>query len=268
VHYYENELEDDFAENNGNLENVKIDKNYKYLHKNIFWRIGSFIVYRLIFLVPVNIYAKLKFGLKIEGKQKIKNYKKQNKKGYFVYHNHTQEILDAFLPTIINFPTKAYIIANSDNVSIKGLKTANKMMGALPVPEDKESTRNFLEAINHHLEKGKAISIYPEAHVWPYYIGIRNFKSVSFKYPVKQNVPVFSCTTTYQKNKKGKAKVVLYIDGPFYPKVDLGLKQAQKDLRDEVYNKMQERAQNSNIEVIKYRLKNTIIEKIGKPINK
>ena len=41
--YYENELEDDFAVNNGNIQKVKIDENYKYIHKNIFWKIGAFI---------------------------------------------------------------------------------------------------------------------------------------------------------------------------------------------------------------------------------
>ena len=255
VRYYENELEDDFAENNSNIEKVKIDKNYKYLHNNIFWKIGAFIVYRLVFYLPAIIYAKVKFGLKIEGKEKIRNYRKQNKIGYFVYHNHTQEILDTFLPSIVNIPTKAYIIANSDNVSIKGLKTANKMMGAIPLPEDKDSTKNFLQSINYHLQKGKPISIYPEAHVWPYYTGIRNYKTASFKYPVKQNVPVFSCTTTYQKNKNGKANIKLYIDGPFYPNVDLPIKQSQEELRNKVYNAMVEKAKLSNIEIIKYKKK-------------
>ena len=256
IKFFENELEDDFAENNSNIKKVKIDKNYKYLHKNIFWKFGAFIVYRLVFYVPAFIYSKVKFGLKIEGKEKIKNYKKHNKKGYFVYHNHTQEVLDTFLPSIVNIPKKAYIIANADNVSIKGLKTANKMMGAIPIPEDKESTKKFLEALNYYLEKGKPISIYPEAHVWPYYTGIRNFKSVSFKYPVKQNVPIFSCTTTYQKNTKYKIKVVLYIDGPFYPNVDLPLKKAQENLRNQVYNTMVKRSKLSNIEAIKYVKKN------------
>lgn len=250
--YYENELEDDFAEKNGNIKKVKIDKNYKYLHNNIFWKICSFVIYRLIFLFPAILYAKVKFGLKIEGKEKIKEYKKQSKNGFFIYQNHTQEILDTFLPTLISFPTKAFIIANSDNVSIKGLKIANKMMGALPLPEDKESTKKFLNAISFYLEKGKVISIYPEAHVWPYYTKIRKFKSSAFRYPVKLNTASFVCTTTYQRDKKGKARIVLYVDGPFFSDVDLGLKQAEEKLRNEVYKKMTERSNLSNIEVIKY----------------
>lgn len=251
VRFFNNELEDDFA-NNTNINTVKIDKNYKYIHKNPLWNIASFIIYRIIFLIPAFIYSKIKFRLKIVGREKIKKYIKESKKGFFVYHNHTQEILDTFLPTFIGFPKKAYIIANADNVSIKGLKIANKMMGAIPIPEDKESTKKYLEAIQYYIEKGNLISIYPEAHVWPYYTKIRNYKSVSFKYPVKYNVPAFSCTTTYQKYKKDKFKTIVYIDGPFYANDKLPKKSAQEKLRNDVYNSMKEKAKNSNIDVIKY----------------
>lgn len=156
------------------------------------------------------------------------------------------------MPTFIAFPTKAYIIANSDNISIKGLKTANKMMGALPLPESKNSTKSFLKAIQYYIKRGKAVSIYPEAHVWPYYTKIRDYKSVSFKYPIKYNAPAFACTTTYQKYKKNKARIVIYIDGPFWADRNLGNKDAQEKLRDDIYNVMIEKANNSNIEVIKY----------------
>ena len=157
------------------------------------------------------------------------------------------------MPTFIAFPVKAYIIANSDNVSMNGLKTANKMMGALPVPEDKKSTKNFLNAIDYYITKGNAISIYPEAHIWPYYTKIRNYKSVSFKYPIKYNVPAFACTTTYQMQKGKKVKAVVYIDGPFYTDVRLSKKEAQEKLRNDIHNVMTERAKLSNFEVVKYK---------------
>ena len=61
-------------------------------------------------------------------------------------------------------------------------------------------------------------------------------------------------TNTYQahgKNKE-KIKIVTYIDGPFYPNNELSKKEAQKELRDKIYNKMVERSKNSNVEYIKY----------------
>ena len=61
-------------------------------------------------------------------------------------------------------------------------------------------------------------------------------------------------TNTYQKygKNKEKIKIVTYIDGPFYPNNELPKKEAQKELRDKIYNQMVERSKNSNVEHIKY----------------
>ncbi len=247
VIYYKDELNDDFAK--GNIETVKIDENYKYIRKNPFWNICAFILYRIVATPLAFIYAKLKFNMKIVNKEILKEVKN---KGYFIYINHTQEILDTLLPTIIGFPKRAYIITHPNNVSIKGLKIANKMLGALPLPGDLKSSENFLNAIKNKIENKNLIAIYPEAHVWPYYTKIRNFNEVSFRYPVKLNAPVISVTITYKKGKRKTPNIVAFVDGPFYSNESKNVKEAEKDLRDNVYNTMVERSKNSNIEYIKY----------------
>ena len=125
------------------------------------------------------------------------------------------------------------------------------MLGAIPVPGNREAMKHFLESVNKRIKQGYAITIYPEAHIWPYYTKIRPFKVVSFEYPVKLKTPVFCFTNTYQKygKKQDKVQIVSYIDGPFF--LDETLTAKQK-LRDEVYNCMVERSKNSNVEVIKY----------------
>lgn len=247
VYYYKDELNDDFAD--GNINPIIIDQNYKYIHKNIFWKISSFIVYRLIAMPIAFVYSKMTFGLKVENKKVLRKCKDT---GYFIYGNHTQKVLDTFIPTLGNFPRKCHIVAHPDNVSIPFLGTFNKMMGGFPIPSDIKTTKNFLSAMEEFILNKNVISIYPEAHVWPYYSKIRNFVSTSFKYPVKLDKPVFSFTTTYKKRKGRKPKIVVYIDGPFYPNKDLNTKKAQEELRDIVYDKMCERAKNTDVEYYKY----------------
>ena len=46
--------------------------------------------------------------------------------------------------------------------------------------------------------------------------------------------------------------MVLYVDGPFYPEKNIPIREAQNKLRDLVYEKMVERAKNSDVEVVKY----------------
>ena len=289
INYYNDELNDDFAEDKDKINPIKIDENYKYIHKNLLWNITAIILYRIIFSIPVYIHTKIKYKFEIVNKEALK---KEKKNGYFIYGNHTNEFIDPFFPTFITYPKRVYVIANADNVSIPGLKTAIRMLGALPVPDNIKASKNFFKAIKYYINKNRVIAIYPEAHVWPFYTKIRNYKSVSFKYPIELDKPVYSFTTTYQKFennkrkkdntrkkdnkydtiktdnmngevikneidpkealKKDKIKIVTYVDGPFYPDKTLNKKEAQEKLRNEVYEAMNNRSKNSNIEIIKY----------------
>lgn len=247
--YYEDELNDEFSKSS--IEPRIIDENYKYVHKNPLWNLCSFVLQNIL-SVPIKIlYAKIKFRIKYIGKEKIKPYKNE---GYFIYGNHTQPFADTFIPSIPMYPKRNFLIVNPVNISLKGTGTLVEMLGAMPIPSNKSAMKNFLEAIKQKTNKGYAITIYPEAHIWPYYTKIRPFKDVSFKYPVQLEKPAFCITNTYQsygKNNK-KIRIVSYIDGPFYPNKELTLKEQQKELRNKIYNCMDERSKNSNIEHIKY----------------
>ena len=152
------------------------------------------------------------------------------------------------------YPKRNFLIVNPVNISLKGTGTLVEMLGAMPIPSNKSAMKNFLNAIKQKTNKGYAITIYPEAHIWPYYTKIRPFKDVSFKYPVQLEKPAFCITNTYQSYGRNnqKIKIVSYIDGPFFPSKELTLKEQQKELRNKIYNCMDERSKNSNIEHIKY----------------
>ena len=200
--------------------------------------------------MPIKVlYAKIKFKIKYIGKDKLKKYKNE---GYFIYGNHTQAFADTFIPSIANYPKRNYFIVNPENVSMKFLRTIVEMLGAIPIPSNKKAMKNFLETIEKRVQNKYSITIYPEAHIWPYYTKIRPFKEVSFKYPIQLSKPSFCITNTYQQYGKDKIKIVSYIDGPFFPNKNLQMKEQQQELRNQIYNTMVERSKNSNIEYIKY----------------
>ncbi len=247
VIFYKDELNDEFSE--AKIEPRIIDENYKYIHKNPIWNICAFLVQNIL-SVPIKvIYAKTKFKFKVIGKEKLKKYKKQ---GYFIYGNHTQSFCDTFLISNSIYPKRNFIIVNPENVSMKFFGNFVQMFGAIPIPNKMNGMKNFLEAITKRIKQGNAITIFPEAHIWPYYTKIRPFKSVSFKYPVDLNVPVFCATNTYNAYGKNKIQIIMYIDGPFYPDMNLNTRDRKEDLRNKVYNAMVERSKNNNIEYIKY----------------
>ncbi len=249
--YYDDELNNEFS--TAQIVAKKIGDDYVYVHKSAIKKFTHFFWYRVVATPIAFIYLKLKFHHKIVNRKLLKEYKKE---GYFIFGNHTQPTGDAVIPTMITSPQDAYVIVHPNNVSMPYLGRVTPSMGALPLPDTLTATRNFTKAIETRLNEKRAIVIYPEAHIWPYYTKIRPFTDKSFYYPVKFKTPVFCFTNTYQKRKhSSKPNLVTYVDGPFFPDKDLSEQEKRTNLRDKVYKCMVERSKNSTVEYIEYRRK-------------
>lgn len=253
VIYYSDELNDDFAGTNIKTKNIEAD--FKFIHNGIIWRVFSFLIYYLIVYPIIWIYMRVFLRVKIKNKKALKKLKKQK---YYIYGNHTG-FIDAFSPNIITFPNRNKIVVGPDTVSIKGLKNFTQMLGALPVPSNVSGLKNFLSAIQFYHKKYNIV-IYPEAHIWPYYTGVRPFLDSSFAYPAKTNSPVIAFFTAYTKPKGlfscfRKANITLFVSDPIFCDENLTVKENQKYLRDKVYEFMLEKSNFSDYEVIEYQKK-------------
>ena len=249
--YYHDELNDEFSE--AKITPRIVDENYQYFHGR-FWDACSLVVQNVLSMPVKYLYAKLKFHVQYIGREKLKSCKNS---GYFIYGNHTQPFADTFLPSLANYPKRNFFIVNPENISMKGMGTLVEMLGAISIPSDLGGMKNFVKAVEDKIKRKYSVTIYPEAHIWPYYTGIRPFKAVSFRYPVQLKCPVFSLTNTYHRRGggDGKVKILTYIDGPFFADESLKPKEAQQKLRDQVYQCMAERSRSSDYAYIEYRKK-------------
>ncbi|MBQ7386558.1 MAG: hypothetical protein IJW03_00140 [Clostridia bacterium] len=246
--YYTDELRDEFS--SAQLEPKKIDKNYVYVHTSLFKRFTHFFWYRIVAPIPALLYTKIAFRHKIVNAEVLRPYRST---GYFMYGNHTQDIGDALIPSMIEMCKDKYVIVNPANLSVPVIGPITPSLGALPLPDDRDAHRAFTNAIRTRIEEGSAVVIYPEAHIWPYYTGIRHFSDASFYYPIKHGVPVFCFTNTYRRYKSSnRPQIVTYVDGPFFPDESLPLKERRADLCRRVRITMLRRAENSNMKLIKY----------------
>lgn len=250
--YYTDELNDEFSE--AQITPRVIDKNYAYFHGKL-WDFCSLVIQNVLSMPIKVLYSQMKFRVKYVGKEKLKICKRR---GYFIYGNHTQPFADTFLPSVANYPKRNFFIVNPENVSMPGMHVLVEMLGAIPIPCDVGGMKHFVRCVEEKIAKKYSVTIYPEAHIWPYYTGIRPFKAVSFQYPVKLNCPVYALTNTYhRRGRKGdKVGIISYIDGPFYPDESLGVKERQQDLRDRIYKCMCERSKESTYSHIEYRKQN------------
>ena len=249
VIYYTDELNEEFSQ--ARIVPRVIDREYPYFHNSL-WNFASFMMQNW-FSMPVKLlFAQWKFRIRYVGKEKFKTCRHQ---GYFIYGNHTQPFADTFIPSLANYPKRNFFIVSPENVSMPGLRLLAEMLGAIPIPCDFEGMKRFMKCVEEKIQKKHSVTIYPEAHIWPYYTHIRPFKAVSFQYPVRLSCPAFALTNTYhRRGKKGdRVQIITYIDGPFYPDETLGFKQRQKELRDRVYACMTERSRESGFEYIEYR---------------
>ena len=238
VRYYSDELNDDFAFTG--ITPKRIPSNYKYIHHSPIYKFFEFLLYFVIAKPLVWIANKTVL------KQRFKNHltvKHSKLPGAFVYANHTQLAADAYTPNIF-FYKKNNVIVGPEAVSIPGIRGMVAMLGGLPLPSTLEGMMNFTRAIQKISDKGQHITIYPEAHIWPYYTEIRPFVSGSFRYPVNANKPVVVLTNTYVPigKKQKRFRLVTHIDGPFYPDLSLDKKDAIEKLRNEVYDCMVKRS--------------------------
>lgn len=249
VIYYTDELNDEFSTTR--VTPRVIDREYKYFRGGL-WDFCSLAVQNVLTMPVKVLYSKCKFHLKYVGKEKLRECKNT---GYFIYGNHTQPFADTFIPSVANYPKRNFFIVHPNNVSMPGMRTFAELCGALPIPCDFEGMKHFMKSVEEKIQRKYSVTIYPEAHIWPYYTHIRPFQAVSFQYPVKLNCPVFCLTNTYHRRGKSESRVniVTYIDGPFYPDESLKPKARKQDLRDRVYQCMVERSRESDWEMVIYR---------------
>ena len=251
--YYSDELNDDFA--SLGIKKKPLGDDFEYIHKNILWNTCSFVIYRMIAQPLVFVFVKVAHRQRFKNRKVLKTARKT---GAFIYANHTNMLLDAFVPNIVKLRKRGYILVGPDTTSITGLKNIVEMVGAIPLGQTLSENKEMLECINHRIAKNKGfITIYPEAHIWPYYTGIRDFKAGSFSYPCYTDTPVFAMTNCYQKKLIGKhPKVVTFVDGPFYPDKNLPMKERKEKLRKQCYDTMVKRAkENSTYSYIVYEKK-------------
>ena len=236
--YYSDKLHDDFANTKG-AKPVKVTADYKFLKKGPLWRLGSFILYRFIATPLVYLFCRLFYGVKIENRRALQKIKG----GFFLYGNHTQHACDA------------YIVTSTDAVAIPVVKILVRMLGGIPLPTERKGMIPFFGATKSLAEHHSVVMIYPEAHIWPYYTGIRPFGDGAFLYPVKTGRPAAAFTVTYRERKIFKSRhplITVRVSEPFYPDISLPANKARRKLRDEVYDFMVRSASCDQPEYYKY----------------
>lgn len=249
--YYHDELNDDFSATKEILDERKIDERYNYFRlRNFFVKLWANFLYYIIAKPIIWLVLKIYFRFKVVNKKAMK---KRGKNGCFIYGNHTNYLPDAAFNSLLHHK-RNYVIVGSQTVNIKGIGKLVQDLGAIPLGSTLKAKANFMECISSKLKENASITIYPEAHIWPYYTKVRPFLKDSFAYPVEYDVPVYAVATCYQKRKHAlRPRIIFVVCGPFYKDGSLSKPDAMQKLRDEVYAALYNATNKySNYEYYKY----------------
>ncbi|MBO5459490.1 MAG: hypothetical protein J5981_04490 [Lachnospira sp.] len=246
IRYYKT-FSDDFVQSKN--QEYKLSYNYKWVHTNPVYRCISSFIYVLALFISF-FYCRFGLHVKIKNRKILRKFKDC---GCFLFGNHTQPVGDVFIPAHVCKSKRIFTVISPANFGIPVIGKLLTMLGGLPIPNKLSQMREFLTAISQRIDEKRCVVVYPEAHVWPYYTGIRPFPETAFKFPVENNAVSFCMTATYQNRKFGKKPgITVYLDGPFYLDRALPKKAQQKKLHDDIYMCMRERSRNSTYEYIRY----------------
>ena len=257
VFYYASE-EDDPIKTDEQEKKVEVGlpEGYEFIPKNSFVKLYSAMLFR-IFKLFGQYYERGYWQAKFYGREKLK---KARGKGYVIYANHTNPFHDVFGPALAA-DRRIFTIISPVNLKIPGIGKVLPYIGGLPLGKTKEEKKAFNDAVDERLKQKKVLVIYPEAHVWPYATKVRKFPAGdrSFKYAVRNNLPIFTMTTTYHKRKDKKRgdlpRMDVYIDGPFWPDAALSEDENRAKLAKEAYDSMVKYSKKSSYEYFQYRPK-------------
>ena len=254
VFYYTSE-EDDPIKTDEQEKKVEVGlpEGYEFIPKHWWTRAYSAVLFR-VFWIFGQWYEKRYWQAKFYGREKLKAVKG---KGYLIYANHTNPFHDVFGPAIAA-DRRIFTIISPVNLKIPGIGKLLPYIGGLPLGKTTEEKKAFNEAVDKRLKQKKCLVIYPEAHVWPYATTIRKFPAGdrSFKYAIRNDLPIFTMTTTYHKRLKRKKgdlpRMDVHLDGPFYPDLAKGEDAARAELSRQTYESMVKYSKKNTYEYFRY----------------
>ena len=257
VFYYKSETDDPIkTDEQEKGEEVRLPEGYEFIPKNPFVKMYSSVLFR-IFKLFGQYYERGYWQAKFYGREKLK---KARGKGYVIYANHTNPFHDVFGPALAA-DRRIFTIISPVNLKVPGIGKFLPLIGGLPLGKTKEEKKAFHEAADARLKQGNCLVIYPEAHLWPYYTGVRKFPAgdKSFTYAARNNLPIFTMTTTYHKRKDKKKgdlpRMDIYIDGPFYPDADKSEDENRAKLAKEAYDSMVKYSKKNSYKYFEYKKK-------------
>ena len=225
--------------NNG----IKFDKHYPYVDKSKGFAFKRGLV-KILLTIIVYPLARIRLGLRFDGKDILKKNKELIKKGCVSVCNHVHmwDFL-AVRSLLRKFDPK--LLAWAPNINGES-GTLIRMVGGIPIPEnDYAASVAFMEAVDNLIQEGGLLHIYAEGSMWEYYRPIRPLKKGAAHFAVSNNKPILPLAFSYRKPNWFRKTIMkqlgvftLHVGEPIFPNTELNKYEQEEDLTIRVHKEM------------------------------
>ena len=220
----------------GKYKDINFDETYPFLDKSLKFKFFHTLIYLIAWLVafPLN---RIRFGLRIEGREKILRNRKLFKGGVMTVCNHVHRwdmvcVLQAMRYRMAWIPMYAEPFNGKDGFKMK-------YVGGLPIPDNFGGLREFNRALDTLHERGKWIHVFPESCSWKFYAPLRPFRTGTFNLACKYALPVIPMIITFRPRTgwrrffgKGEPLLTIHVGDPIIPNPEAPRKEEAKRIRD------------------------------------
>ncbi len=226
----------------GELKDIKFDETYPYLDKSLTFRIWHFLIYLVTWLVafPANW---IRFGIKIEGREKIRRNRELFANGMMTVCNHVHRwdmicVLQAMRYRRAWIPMYAQPFRGKDGFLMKAI-------GGVAIPEELSGLRAFDKAMDELHANKQWIHLFPESCSWRFYAPLRPFKTGAFNMAYRHGLPVVPLVISFRPRTgwrklfgKGEPLLTIHVGDPIVPDLNVPRKAEVARIRDLAHQTM------------------------------
>ena len=231
---------------------LAIDDKYPYLNDSVGYKFNLYLGYYVFLHLLLRIKLRVQMGLRIRGREVLKNHKEGLKNGAITIANHVYRLDCPCVLIAVNRTHNTRIPMFAPNFRTKDGYFMG-IAGGIPIPEAEagmSAMKKFNEAFDEFHRRGWWFHIFPEACRWDMYKPLRPFQKGAFTMSYKYNKPLLPCVITYRERKgifrlfgpKELPLLTVTIGEPIYPDTTQARKTEVERLRNVAHAQMQQMA--------------------------
>lgn len=226
----------------GKLKDIKFDGTYTYLDKSLKFKIIHFFIYFFTWILafPLN---KIRYGIRIEGREKIRQNRKLFANGMMTVCNHVHRwdmicVLQAMRYRKAWIPMYAQPFRGKDGFVMKAI-------GGIAIPEERSGLREFDKALDEIHAAKQWIHIFPESCSWKFYAPLRPFKIGAFNMAYRYALPIIPMIISFRPRTgwrklflKDEPLLTIHVGDPIVPDLTVPRKEEASRMRDVAHKTM------------------------------